>query len=165
MDERWLMYFILFYLKLDFEDILGYPNKCCPHLYKNLPTFDGVPLVIVPYILVFMRHVSKFEEKCEDVMIRLFIYSLGNECNGQLNYSCSPKEIPSLKALIENFIKHYGITLQRVESTYQHLFTILQQECLVSLLEGDEDIYENDNESPMEEQYPSMELNEYLDEE
>lgn len=61
---------------LDIENILGYPNKPPPKYDKKLPKFDGDPLAVVPHVLAFMRHISKFEERHEDAMIRLFLLSL-----------------------------------------------------------------------------------------
>jgi len=54
------------------------------------------------------------------------------------------KTIPSLKALIEGFLKHCGPRWQRYEDTFQCLLAALQQEGLLDLLEGNDDIDEDE---------------------
>jgi len=46
--------------------------------------------------------------------------------------------------------------LQNFESIYQDLLSALQQEGLLALLEGDKDIYENDNEDSLKEECPMV---------
>lgn len=125
----------VFYPALDVKSIPRYPNKPHPKAF-NIWWFS---LGYCPHDFAFMGYISKFE-----VMIRLFIYSLLQDHNGHLKHSWCMKTIPSLKALIEGFLKHCGPRWQRYEDTFQCLLAALQQEGLLDLLEGNDDIDEDE---------------------
>jgi len=62
-----------------------------------------------------------------------------------------------------SFLRWCDPRSQNFESIYRDLLSALQQEGHLALLEGDEDIYENDNEASLEEEC-AMLLNKEIDE-
>jgi hypothetical protein len=57
----------------------------------------------------------------EDVCLRLFLLSLGNEQRDWIKNSCKPRSISSLTILIREFLKHWGPEAQSLEDTIQDL--------------------------------------------
>jgi hypothetical protein len=57
----------------------------------------------------------------EDVCLRLFLLSLGNEQRDWIKHSYKPRSISSLTILIREFLKHWGPEAQSLEDTIQDL--------------------------------------------
>jgi len=62
-------------------------------------------VVVVSPVLAFIGHIPKFEERHEDIVTRLFIFSMGQGHSGWPKRSCRLRSIPSLKSLVESFLK------------------------------------------------------------
>jgi len=62
------------YPPLDIEDILGYPNKLPPKWGNNILKFDGDALSSIPHVSSFVKYVSNFNERHDDLLIILFVF-------------------------------------------------------------------------------------------
>jgi hypothetical protein len=65
------------YSTLDIKEIPGYPNKPPPKYDKNLPRFSDDPCSVVPHILSFVRYVSTFQGRHQNLFIGSFLLYLG----------------------------------------------------------------------------------------
>lgn len=81
----------------------------------------------------------------EDVLMRLFAYSLEGDQSHWIICSISPKGISSIAGLIEAFLKHWGPRFRRYEDIVQDLASALwEEEAPLTPLKKDESILEED---------------------
>ena len=109
------------YKALDIKYIDGYPNKCPINQFDVLPNFDGHPLSVIAHIVEFARCIYYVSVLHEDVFLRLFLLSLGNEQRDWIKNSCKPRSTSSLTIFIREFLKRWGLEAQTLKDTIQDL--------------------------------------------
>jgi hypothetical protein len=92
-------------------DILGYPNTFPLGLVDNCPKFDGNPSLASPHAMKFLDYVLETKVRHQDVLIRLFLLSLGIEQREWVKHILSPKSITSLNIFIRKFLERWVIRI------------------------------------------------------
>jgi hypothetical protein len=62
---------------LDIKDVPRYPNHFSPDWGDNCPKFDGDPSLAIAHVVKVLKYVSEINVTHQDVLIRLFLLSLG----------------------------------------------------------------------------------------
>jgi hypothetical protein len=93
---------------LDVKGIPGYSNLYSPNWLDCLPRYDGNPSLAIPHIENFLRYVSEINVTLANVMMRLFVSSLGMEKRDWIKHCGGPKSITSIDLFFEIFLKHWG---------------------------------------------------------
>jgi hypothetical protein len=116
------------YKALDIKFIDGYPNKCPINQFDVLPKFDGNLLSVIAHIVDFTICIYYVNVLHEDVCLRLFLLSLGNEQRDWIKNSCKPRSIYSLTILIRQFLKHWGPEAQSLKDTIHDMEDVFSRE-------------------------------------
>jgi hypothetical protein len=64
------------YKALDIEDVYWYSNKFLMDCLESIPKFDGDPSLALAHIVMFNQLILDFDCDQDDVIIRLFLFSL-----------------------------------------------------------------------------------------
>jgi hypothetical protein len=79
---------------------------------EYIPKFDGDIHFATQHVTSFLDFVSRLNVMHEDVLIRLFVYSLEGDPRTWIKSCCRPKEISSLTGLIQVFLKNWDPTYE-----------------------------------------------------
>ena len=105
----------------------------------------------------YMKYASSLNVLHEDVLMKIFVSSLGSSQKDWLAHSYDPKSIPSSTKIIEEFLRQYRPTTQSLQDAFQELKHTL---CWEGFLIDDETIYEEN----IEEDHDGEDLDETYDE-
>jgi hypothetical protein len=84
--------------------------------------FNGDVVCAILHILSsFLDYVSNLNERNEDFLIRLFIYSLGEYQQIWVKHCIRTRKINSFLGLIRVFLKYWGPHSQEYEGIFEHL--------------------------------------------
>jgi hypothetical protein len=75
---------------------------------ENIPKFDGDPLLAISHVVNSLKYISEINVVHEDVLMRLFYYSLGANKRDWVLLSCNPKSIYSISDFIEKPFSSVG---------------------------------------------------------
>jgi hypothetical protein len=109
-------------------DISGYPNPFPLGLVDNCPKFDGNPSLASPHVTKFLDYFLETKVRHQDLLIRLFLLSLGTEQREWLKNILIPKSITSLKIFIRKFLERWDPTMRLCKDALD-----LQREGLCSI--------------------------------
>lgn len=98
---------------MDVKEVPGYLNPWDTNCRKNNPKFNGDPSSVVDHVVKFLKNTSKINMVHEDALMSLFINSLREDWRDWLK-QCKPKSIPSVRILIEEFLKYWGLSTLRI---------------------------------------------------
>jgi hypothetical protein len=68
--------FCEFHPCFDVEGISGYHNHFTQEWVEKLPKFDGIESHAIQHIVLFLEYVLNLDVSLEDVLIKLFVFSL-----------------------------------------------------------------------------------------
>jgi hypothetical protein len=88
---------------------------------ESIPKFDGDPSLVSAHIVMFTQIILDLYCDQDDIIIRLFLFSLEEKQRDWLIHSCNPRSISSPMALVREFLKHWGPGTQNFEDTIQNL--------------------------------------------
>jgi len=103
----WYWDFHELYLAIDLQKIPRCPNNCSPKWLKYIPKFDGDVPFVAQHISSFFKAITKLNIMHEDVLMKLFVFSLEGYSNTWIKHCCRPKKIYSLADLFKVFLKHW----------------------------------------------------------
>ena len=116
------------YPSIDVQNIPGYPNHCSTEWRASCPKFNGDLALAVTHVVNYVKYASSLNVLHEDVLMKIFVFSLESSQRSWLSHSCDPKSIPSSTKLIEEFLKHCQPTTQNLQDTFQELKDALYRE-------------------------------------
>ena len=95
------------FLTLDIARILGHPNHVAGRMVRGVLVFDGDPLSAITHIERFNAHASGEKVFHQDVLMLLFMGSLGGH-NSWL-HDHGPKSISSIEEFVDGFLSHFQV--------------------------------------------------------
>jgi hypothetical protein len=104
--------FHVLYPSFDVEGIPGYPNELPPNWKDSIPKYDGDCNFAISHVTSFLEFISSINVTHEDVLMRLFVYSLEGDPRTWVKTCSSPKKISSLAGLIQAFLKYWDPTYE-----------------------------------------------------
>jgi hypothetical protein len=93
-------------------NILGYPKPFPLGLVDNCPKFDGNPSLAKLHVTKFLKYASKTKVRNQDVLVRLFLLSLGGDQREWLKHVVIPKSIIFFRAFILIFLDSWDPTMR-----------------------------------------------------
>jgi hypothetical protein len=107
---------------------VGYPHEILTKWRKNLSKFDGIESHAIQHIVSFLEYVLKVDVTHEDILIKLFVFSLEIKERIWVSYCSGPKRISFYADLFKVFFKHWGSHLQKFEDVFEDYITALQED-------------------------------------
>jgi hypothetical protein len=98
-------------------NIRGYPNHFPLGLVDNCLKFDGNPSMAKSHVAEFLKYISKEKVRHHDVLVRLFLLSLGADQREWVKHDVIPKSIISIRAFILIFLDRWDPTMRVYKNT------------------------------------------------